>query len=548
MRPSRISALLTAIVLYASMISCSDNNTYVPRIQRDRDKDKEFSIGQSYAADDEDIIDEIEVSDELCDISDIEEKVQLLIDHIDDQEDEEVIKNDIQFLLDMYDKLYEAHTNMEVVFYRNYSDNDLESEYNKFYRAAFVAEDLLAHGFIYGYNSKYKKLFEDLVDEDDFTKHAGEYDLEDARIESEASFDDRSEAMSSYYEITNNNDLSNKEKDLQCAEVLLDLLSDYNTDILYSQYDRDYTGDEILELSDTVKKELIPVYNKLIDKYFDMPNWAASYYTDNDGSDPFEIIREYAPLLSEDISKSADIICNEKLYSIYDNAEAFPGAFTDDMPYQKKARVFIGNVGEENELNSAIHEFGHFHACLYDDTPAYLFKNNMDIAEIQSQGLELLFMQFYDDIYGDASDPKKIEKVMDLLDSVICGFLVGEFEYTVVRDMDNMTPQDVVDLFNDIFKEYSPYYNLNIIPHIFESPGYYISYATSSLAAFDIFEDMQKNPKKALEQYEKIAKTSYNSGEYTFRMALKECGFSDVLTKNYISELADEISNYADSF
>lgn len=548
MRPSRISALLTAIVLYASMISCSDNNTYVPRIQRDRDKDKEFSIGQSYAADDEDIIDEIEVSDELCDISDIEEKVQLLIDHIDDQEDEEVIKNDIQFLLDMYDKLYEAHTNMEVVFYRNYSDNDLESEYNKFYRAAFVAEDLLAHGFIYGYNSKYKKLFEDLVDEDDFTKHAGEYDLEDARIESEASFDDRSEAMSSYYEITNNNDLSNKEKDLQCAEVLLDLLSDYNTDILYSQYDRDYTGDEILELSDTVKKELIPVYNKLIDKYFDMPNWAASYYTDNDGSDPFEIIREYAPLLSEDISKSADIICNEKLYSIYDNAEAFPGAFTDDMPYQKKARVFIGNVGEENELNSAIHEFGHFHACLYDDTPAYLFKNNMDIAEIQSQGLELLFMQFYDDIYGDASDPKKIEKVMDLLDSVICGFLVGEFEYTVVRDMDNITPQDVVDLFNDIFKEYSPYYNLNIIPHIFESPGYYISYATSSLAAFDIFEDMQKNPKKALEQYEKIAKTSYNSGEYTFRMALKECGFSDVLTKNYISELADEISNYADSF
>ena len=548
MRPSRISALLTAIVLSASMISCSDNNTYVPRIQRDRDKDKEFSIGQSYAADDEDIIDEIEVSDDLCDISDIEEKVQLLIDHIDDQEDEEVIKNDIQFLLDMYDKLYEAHTNMEVVFYRNYSDNDLESEYNKFYRAAFVAEDLLAHGFIYGYNSKYKKLFEDLVDEDDFTKHAGEYDLEDARIESEASFDDRSEAMSSYYEITNNNDLSNKEKDLQCAEVLLDLLSDYNTDILYSQYDRDYTGDEILELSDTVKKELIPVYNKLIDKYFDMPNLAASYYTDNDGSDPFEIIREYAPLLSEDISKSADIICNEKLYSIYDNAEAFPGAFTDDMPYQKKARVFIGNVGEENELNSAIHEFGHFHACLYDDTPAYLFKNNMDIAEIQSQGLELLFMQFYDDIYGDASDPKKIEKVMDLLDSVICGFLVGEFEYTVVRDMDNMTPQDVVDLFNDIFKEYSPYYNLNIIPHIFESPGYYISYATSSLAAFDIFEDMQKNPKKALEQYEKIAKTSYNSGEYTFRMALKECGFSDVLTKNYISELADEISNYADSF
>ena len=172
----------------------------------------------------------------------------------------------------------------------------------------------------------------------------------------------------------------------------------------------------------------------------------------------------------------------------------------------------------------------------------------MDIAEIQSQGLELLFMQFYDDIYGDESDSKKIEKVMDLLDSVICGFLVGEFEYTVVRDKDKMTPEKVVELFNDIFKDYSPYYNLNMIPHLFESPGYYISYATSSLAAFDIFEDLQKDPKNAVAQYEKIAKTSFNSGEYTFKMALKKCGFSDVLTKEYISNLADELSDYAESF
>ena len=540
MRPSRFSALLTAIVLSISMISCSDNNTDVPRIQRDRDKDKEFSIGQSYAADDEEIPDYTEIPDELCDISKIEEKVQLLMEHIDDKKDEAVIKDDIQSLLDMYDQLYEANTNMAIIFYSKYSDKDLEDEYNKFYRAASVAEDLLAYGFIYGYNSDYRQLFEELVDEDDIVKHADEYDLEDARLESEASFEDRAEALSSYYDITSKNDLSNKEKDLQCAEILLDLLNDYDTDMLYSLYDRDYTGDEIIALGDTVKAKLIPVNEKLVDAYFDTPNWASSYYSDNGGSDPFEVIREYAPLLSEDISKSAEIICNEKLYSICDNDEAFPGAFTDDMPIQNRAKIFIGNVGPENELSSAIHEFGHFHACLY--------KNNMDIAEIQSQGLELLFMQFYDDIYGDESDSKKIEKVMDLLDSVICGFLVGEFEYTVVRDKDKMTPEKVVELFNDIFKDYSPYYNLNMIPHLFESPGYYISYATSSLAAFDIFEDLQKDPKKAVAQYEKIAKTSFNSGEYTFKMALKKCGFSDVLTKEYISNLADELSDYAESF
>jgi len=548
MRHSRISALLTAAVLSISMISCSDNNTASERIQRYRDKEKEFSIGQSYAIDEEDIPDDIEISDELCDISNIEEKVQLLIEHIDDEEEEAVIKADIQNLLDMYDSLYEAHTNMEVVFYKNYSDKGLESEYNKFYRAAYVAEDLIAHGFIHGYSSKYRSLFEELVDKDDLIKHEGEYDLETARIESEASFEDRAEAMSSYYEITSNDELSDQEKDLKCAEILLDLLEDYDTNLLYSQYDRDYTGEDILALSKAVKTELTPVYDKLMDTYFDKTNWVETFSYNDNISDPFQVIRDYAPSLSADISKSAEIICNEKLYSICDNSDAFGGAFTDDLPVQRRARIFIGNVGKENELGSAIHEFGHFHACLYDDTPAYLFKNNMDIAEIQSQGLELLFMQFYDDIYGDVSDAKKIEKVLDLLDSVICGFFIGEFEYTVVKDLDNMTPQKVVDLFSELASEYQSLYSLNMIPHIYESPGYYISYATSSLAAFDIFEDLLKDKKKALEQYEKIARTSYNSGEYTFRMALKECGFSDVLSNDYISGLADKLEEYAEGF
>ena len=548
MRPSRISALLTAVVLSVSMISCSDNNSDLPRIQRERNKDEEFRIGQSYAVDEEDIPDDIEIpDDEICDISNIEKEVQLLISHIDDKEDEAVIKEDIQDLLDMYDLIYDAHTDMEIVFYRNYTDKALESEYNKFYRAAFVAQDLIDYGFVYGYDSKYSDLFKDLVDEEDLNEHEGEYDLEAARLESEASFEDRSEAVSSYYDVTNDEDLTSKEKQLECADILLDLLTDYDTDSLYSQYDRDYTGDEILKLGKTVKSELIPVYNDLLDKYFDTPDWAAAFFND-DSSDPFEIIRSYAPRLSADIEKSANIICDEKLYTICNNADAFSGAFTDDLPTNNRARVFIGNVGSENILGSAIHEFGHFHACLYDETPSYLFKNNMDIAEIQSQCLELLFLQFYDDIYGDGSDANKLSKVLDLLDSVICGFLLGEFEYTVVRDKDNMTPQDVVDLFDDLFNSYNPYINISDIPHLFESPGYYISYATSSLAAFDIFEDLMQDPQKALEQYEKIAKTSFNSGEYTFKMALKECGFSDVLTKEYITALADELNDYADSF
>ena len=59
---------------------------------------------------------------------------------------------------------------------------------------------------------------------------------------------------------------------------------------------------------------------------------------------------------------------------------------------------------------------------------------------------------------------------------------------------------------------------------------------------------MLNDPDRALEQYEKIAKISCNSGEYTFKKALSKCGFSDVLTKDYIYSLSDELKEYSKCF
>lgn len=548
MKLSRIYALLTAAALSFSLISCTDNNLERPRQSRYRDKDKEFEIGQSYAPSDDDITDDIEVSDELCDITAIEEEVQLLIDDIAVHDNKGAVESDIQSLLYLYDRIYEAHTNMEIVFYRNYTDKAVEEEYNKFYRAVYVAGDMLSYGFSCGYSSEYKELFEDLVDDEKLELYDEGYDLETARLESEADFDDMSENLSRYYDIESNDDLSDDEKDLECAEILIDILKDYDTEQFYSQYDRDYTGEDIIELSSYVKAELLPTLNDLIDTYISNSYWTDTYLEPKNIGDPFEIIRDYAPRLSIDITDSAETICREKLYTICSNDDAYEGAFTDDLPTQNKARIFIGNIGREYELDAAIHEFGHFHAALHDDTPSYLYKNNLDIAEIQSQGFELLFTQFYDEIYGDSAEAKRFERIIDILDSVVSGFFVGEFEYDLVSRIDEIEPKEVVKLFNDTFAEYDTSYHLYEISHIFESPGYYISYATSALAAFDLFDDVLNDPDRALEQYEKIAKISCNSGEYTFKKALSKCGFSDVLTKDYIYSLSDELKEYSKCF
>ncbi len=537
MKLSRISALLTAGALTFSLLSCTDNNE--PRQSRVRDSEREFAIGHSAVTEYD-----TDIPTGCPDIDEAEGYVLQLINDINGV-NEESVSEDISCLLSLYNNMYEVYAYKELQFYANYSDDDTEEEYNELYRRLYVTGDMIRYAFVCGYNSDYQELFRPLVTEDDLDLYGdlGEYyDLKLARMESEESFDDMTEDLGEYYDIIADDSLSDDEKDLECAEILINILKDYDTESLYSQYDMDYTGEDILALGAPVRDELIPVMDDLIDTYVDNYVWddTDSYY----GSAPFETIREYAPLLSEDIGRSAEIICDKKLYRICSNDDAFEGAFTEELPATGDAVVFIGSVSEDEILSTAIHEFGHFHASVRDDTPAYLARNNLDIAEVQSQGLELIFTRFYDDIYGKSGDSERIMQAIDLLDAVISGYLVGEFEYRAVKDIDSMTPEKLVELFNETVSYYEGALKLNMVSHLFESPGYYISYSTSALAAFDLFGDVANAPDKALERYEKISAISCNSGEYKFREALSACGFRDVLSRDYITDLAQELKEF----
>ncbi|WP_028520230.1 hypothetical protein [Ruminococcus flavefaciens] len=546
MRSSRIAALLTAGALTLSLLSCTDNDP--PRQSRVRDTSREYAIGQSGGSEQEIIP---EISDYCPDLDTVEEAVSKLIDDID-KGNTSALDSDINNLLELYDEIYEARSVKELEFYAHYSNEEMENEFNEVYRILYVAGDMMRAAFVRGYYSDHRSYFEKYVTDEDIEFYKDITDTDDLdiiRTESESSFDDMTENLGEYYKIIADDDLDEDEKDIKCAKILIDILQDYDTGLLYSQYDRDYTGEEILALGDSVRDELIPVMDRLIDVYVDNTDLSDLYAEYGFEDAPFEVIREYAPQLSEDLAKSADLICDEHLYRLcYNDDEAFEGAFTDELPLEDKAMIFIGSMDSDEVLNTAIHEFGHFHATFYDNTPTFLSQNNLDIAEVQSQGLELIFTRFYDEIYGSSSDSQKIMQIIDLLDSVISGYLVGEFEYKITERIDDITPEELVELFNDNMDYYDGAARLYMISHLFESPGYYISYSTSALAAFDLFDDAFNAPDKALERYEKFSRISCNSGEYSFRQALSECGFRDVLSRDYISQLADEISRFADKY
>ena len=449
----------------------------------------------------------------------------------------------------MFDIIYEKQTYASVDFYGDYQNPETKTAFRSTEHLFSVAEDLISYGFYCGTESQYSGLFTDITPPEAAELYgSGTYDLETARAEAESAYLDDEENINRYFDIIDDDTLSMNEKDLRCAEILIDMLADETPETFYEGYYRDYTGDEISALKDTVISNIIPAYFELRGKYND--TWPLTQYAHEELSEtPFDVIKQYAAELSPDISKSADRLVNEKLFKICSSSKAFDISFMDDLPAHNSAYIFIGQQGSEDIFPAAVHEFGHFHASFSDDTHAFLMKDNFDIAETQSQGMEILFTQFYDDIYGSDSrgngDHMRLGTLSDISYCVFSAFCIGSFEYELVSRINDITPEEAVSLFNTACSDIPVGYRLSDIAHLYECPGYYISYATSALASLELFFDLKDDKDKAIEKYEKLAETSCYSGEYTFREALDKCGFEDVLTEKFITDISKKLSDYA---
>ncbi|MDE5621060.1 MAG: hypothetical protein K2I80_11195 [Ruminococcus sp.] len=477
-----------------------------------------------------------------ADMDEIRKHANQLLDDYEISENDEKIKDDIDVLLYDLDLVNDSLSYITVDYYLDWNNEKTEEKYDSCYEDFYAVYEIISYVFtVCSLSEEYGSLFEEFVT-DDMVEYYSDMDMETVEAYAREDYQFMDIYLDDYYEMAYSDDLNDDEKNLLCAKIYLDILENYETDTFYEQYSRDYTPEEITELCDVIRSEIVPVYNQLFESLYDFEALDdiidSPVYFEN----PFEEILKYASELSPDIEKSAKKIIDENLYTIASGYDCYDGSFTVDMPAQNSALVYMYDDESFQSFLTAVHEFGHFHASFYDDITTFRHMNNLDIAEIQSQGFEFLLIQFYDDIYGKQSDAMKILKTATMLESVISGFLIGEFEYTVLENRDEMSPKDVLECYDEIMGDLSEGLPFYYVTHIFEQPAYYISYGTSALASFEIFG----NPDKALELYENIAQIPCNSDEYQFKSALEKCGFSDVLNEEYIKNLAENIKKFSE--
>ena len=331
---------------------------------------------------------------------------------------------------------------------------------------------------------------------------------------------------------------------LELVDIRTELanLSGYDNYASYAdemEYCRDYSEAEIEQLHSDVKK----VSKSYFDIYY-------STYSD-DGGKPLpqmsvkkllDTLLKYSNQVDDMAAKSAQQMLDEKLITIGDEKNRQDGAFTTYI--YKAERPFISmTLDKQRDFTVLSHEFGHFVEFNNEKESNILTdSDNLDLAEIASNGLQGLMTNFYDEIYKGVSKKAKKDAISELLENVIDGCVEDEFQRGVYENPD-MSLDEINKLYAETYAKYNswaegdPGYSWVFVTHNFEAPMYYISYSVSALAALQIWNQSTKDFDGAVKTWEKFIKEgTFNQ---TYLAVVGKCGLLKFTEKGAVRKICN---------
>ncbi len=317
-----------------------------------------------------------------------------------------------------------------------------------------------------------------------------------------------------------------KEKNSVLGEIFLELvalrneeaeLAGYDNYAEYAyeeQYVRDYSLEDVEDLFKAIKKDVVPVVRDMNDFVYDQDYYSILWASDNHtGDDLLEKISPYLEEIDPELLETMDHMISCELYDLDEATGKASVGFTLGLSYYNDAFVFISPYGNYYDYSQTIHEFGHYNQSYRNTEDIMEQQTNIDVCEIHSQGLEMLYSGYMADILEDEElgDVISYMQVYNMTTTITNAALVSEFEIEAYKNPD-MTLQELGRLYLKLSTKYGTYYTQEIkelytwsdISHMFSSPCYYISYLTSAFSSLDILAMSEEDRHEAVETYMEI--------------------------------------------
>ena len=288
-------------------------------------------------------------------------------------------------------------------------------------------------------------------------------------------------------------------------------------------YQRDYSYDDMDNYRQMVKDYFVPlnqeilemIRNDMLDRYFEM---LEEPMTEQECLDN---LAAHLPEISNDLMVSYNYMVDHNLCDFSVSEHKAPNGFTTGVQMYNAPLMFNDSDGTFMDMKTMIHEFGHYNEMYYQSAETWKYnKQNLDLAEIHSQGLEMLYVDYYDDIFGDYSDVMTAMLHYNLVGATVDGCKEDEFQHRVYENPDGLTVESLNALYYDVCNEYGDIENYNSyylgmygvlepnsvyewvqIPHTFQSPEYYISYSVSAAAVYELYDGISTDRDAAIDIY-----------------------------------------------
>ena len=307
-------------------------------------------------------------------------------------------------------------------------------------------------------------------------------------------------------------------------------------------YDRDFSTEEAEVFHEAVK-EISETYYELLYgsyAYFGLYYSNISYTSDSIISTAYT----YGSEISSYVAATLDLMLELDLCDVAEDDARINGSFS--TTFSSGAPTLFINMDGWSDFQTFTHELGHCtNSYLTADKGNILLSESRcyDILEIHSNGLEVLYTNYYDEIFGSAYGYAYSFTLMELMVNVVDGALYDEFQRTIYENPD-MTLDEINDLFESLSEEYgNPYasedkYSWVRVSHNFESPMYYISYGVSGLAALQIWALSVDDYEAAVEVWEDIVSTDASGIGYL--ELLEDAGLKSFLDDGVAEDVCTE--------
>lgn len=351
-----------------------------------------------------------------------------------------------------------------------------------------------------------------------------------------------------------------RKKNEKLAPIMLKLISvrnklsssygydNYSEFCYENYYERSYTARDIQTLSEQIKTYMVPLEQELV-RSFDTTSFMALNKKLNSRmkNEKLDVIEYYLSKISPRLVESFAYMRNNQLCNIQYRKNKVAGSYTVYLPYYKVPFLYSQPTDDNMDSLMLIHEFGHFNNYYYS-SEKNVQNADIDLAEIHSQGLEMLYLPFY----GDAGKLSTSERdlltryfMIQRLNNLIEGCLYDEFQRKIYT-LENPTVTEI----NTIFYELSREYGISVdehastdkswvaVQHNFQQPFYYISYTLSGSVSLEIWINSLNDYDVACSQYLKLVSQGF---EQSFTDTLVSCELGNPFSDGYYKKLSEEL-------